>query len=106
MQRCTRHGRFGSRRGRPPQQEVDELAVLDAEMKRKKRKSIAVPTYEQLMEMRKVPIEEVDPEKVVDYEDIDLSDSKDLGEWFKRLIAQTGNPFYIKIDGTLTHVFH
>ena len=75
-------------------------------MKQKKRRSIAFPTYEQLMEMRDVPIEEVDPEKVADLEDIDLSDSKDTGEWFKSLIAQTGNPFYMKIGGTLTHVFH
>ena len=106
MQRCTNFGRFSGKRGRPTQQELDELALLDAEMKQKKRRSIAFPTYEQLMEMRDVPIEEVDPEKVADLEDIDLSDSKDTGEWFKSLIAQTGNPFYMKIGGTLTHVFH
>ena len=82
--------------GRPKKTDYEKL-------KKERRISFAAAD---LLAMRNVSIESLDPEDVADISSITLSDSLDDAEWLKALIEQTGNPFFIRIDGVITKVFH
>ena len=87
-------GKFGKKRGRPPKSAYERFT-----------KNV---TYnaEALLKMREESIEEVDPDRLEHLERVTLSDSPDDAVWLKALISQTGTPFFVKIGGVVTRIFH
>lgn len=96
LKSCRNRGKFKGRMGRPKKTDYEKL-------KKERRISFAAAD---LLAMRDVSIESLDPENVADISSITLSDSPDDTEWLKVLIGQTGNPFFIRINGVITKVFH
>lgn len=87
-------GKFGHRRGRPPKCAYEKFS-----------KNVTYRT-EDLLKMREESIEEVDPDRLEHLEHIKLSDEPDDGAWMKHFISQTGNPYFVKIGGVVTQIFH
>ena len=87
-------GKFGHKRGRPTNAAYDKL-----------KKTITYKS-EELLKMREESIEEVDPDRLENLEHITLSDSPDDTAWMKHFISKTGNPYFVKIGGVVTQIFH
>jgi hypothetical protein len=87
-------GKFGKKRGRPPKAAYERF-----------KKNV---TYnaDALLQMREESIETVDPDRLEHLERVTLSESADDAVWLKSFISQTGTPFFVKIGGVVTQIFH
>ena len=87
-------GKFGQKRGRPPKKAYEKF-----------NRHVTYKA-EDLLKMREEFIENVDPNRLEDLERIKFSDEADDAAWMKHFISQTGNPYYVKIGGIVTQIFH
>lgn len=61
--------------------------------------SFEMPNLRTLRKMSKMGFEDIDPDALANLEDIHIDPSLDCKAWQRELIAQTGNPFFMKIEG-------
>ena len=87
-------GKFGHRRGRPPKSAYEKF-----------NKNVTYKS-EDLLKMREMTIEEVDPDRLENLERVSLSNEQDDAAWMRQFISQTGNPYFVKIGGVVTQIFH
>ena len=87
-------GKFGHKRGRPPKNAYDKF-----------NRHVTYKA-EDLLNMREEHIEDVNPDRLEHLDRVSLSDSPDDAVWMKHFISQTGNPFFVKIGGVVTQIFH
>lgn len=104
MRRTKNQGQFPGRRGRPTKEALAAMEEEKARLEAERKANLPVYpmlSYDQLREKFDVDLRTVDPATVTDINDITMPETTSPYEWLRAWITQTGNPFLIKVEGSV-----
>ena len=104
MRRTKNQGQFPGKRGRPTKAALAALEQEKERLEAERKANLPVYpmlSYDQLREKFDVDLRTVDPASVTDINDITMPETESPYEWLRSWITQTGNPFLIKVDGSV-----
>ena len=104
MKSTKNRGQFPGRRGRPTKAALAAMEEEKERLEAERRANLPVYpmlTYDQLREKFDVDLRTVDPATVTDINDITMPETTSPYEWLHAWITQTGNPFLIKVEGSV-----
>ena len=87
-------GSCNHKRGRPRKEDAVRARLETSEKKR-----FPLPSAKELRAMSRMEVADMDKDKLVDLESVEIDPDLDVYEWQREFIRQTGNPFFVRICG-------